>query len=99
MKGGLVKEKDIPIKMKYEGIEKMLIIPYNKKQDILSFVLEDEGRISPELLYMVLIEIIEYFQKKETSKIFMNDNINEYLDIIENIKNNIAMKKEEMLQF
>ena len=95
VKGGLVKEKDIPIKMKYEGIEKMLTIPYNKKGDILSFVLEDEGRITPELLYMVLIEIIEHFQKKETSKIFMNDNINEYLDIIENIKNNIAMKKEE----
>ena len=95
IKGGLVKEKQIPIKKEFEGIEKRLNVPYNKKGNILSFIHDDEEKISPELLYMVLIEIIEHFQKKDNSILYMNDNIYEYNNIIEKIKRDINIKKDE----
>ena len=96
IKGGLAIEKQIPIKKEFEGIEKRLNVPYNKKGDILRFISEEEEeKISSELLYMILIEIIEHFQKKGNSILYMNDNIYEYNNIIENIEKDINLKKDE----
>ena len=97
--GGILKEKQIPIKMEYKGISERLISPYDKKGYILSFISDEddnEGRISTELLYMILVQIINNYRNindsSEINEKFLEDYYNK---IIGKIKEDIKKKKDE----
>lgn len=96
--GGILKEKQIPIKMEYKGIKERLILPYDKKGYILSFISDEDdnkGKISTELLYMVLVQIINNFQKANNPLKNREQVCEDYNKIIDKIKEDIDKKKAE----
>lgn len=94
-KGGIVKEKEIPIKISYKELEERFTSPYNNNEMILNFTSDNEDKISSEQLYLVFIEIVNYFEKNENSLLYLSKNIENYEIIIDNIKKYINNHQNE----
>ena len=95
--GGILKEKQIPIKIEYKGIKDRLILPYDKKGYILSFISDEddnEERISKELLYIILVKIIDNYQNINNSSKNKEQYFKDYYNkIMDKIKEDIIKKK------
>ena len=73
IKGGIVKEKMIPVNMHYKSLIQRLELPYDKNGEILSFVFENENKSNPEFLFLYFREIIEFYSIKN----YMPENLDD----------------------